>query len=694
MRLTKVLALSLFLVAIIAIASGCEGEADRSLSINAYSPMDEASDGGKYVMQGVNKVRLGIFEETGDEYKSVKVYQFSDLSGNLELDDMPKSANTPYTFVLEAFGDGTVRDWVECDLASTGGGKTCSTGWTCKPDSKLRQNLCMRDSAEKLIARGVSRPTIYDGDNQTTLDLFFSRVGEVGKLTSSNGDESAMTDKRYGHSAVKLPNGKVLMISGGIWTRNGNSFKNSAELFDPSTNKFEVVYDPTGDVKNPWPLDGWTSRIFHSTSILDDDSLPYDTEYNTSTDDMAYRFLIFGGENRAGVDNSIYLGIWDADKDEVAMSKIQSSNIPALKRHTATYIGDGKVVVIGGQLENGSPSADMYLIDVDKGSVSKLDASLTQGRYDHTATLLPPGVVSEDNPNSDKIKIVVVGGIGLTSGAEITTGNIEVLHIDLNSNKVAVTAFEYEDGGASEAADLVDRAGHMAVPLLPRQNNGRVAPEDAQLSRVFVFGGFRRSLEDQRNSKLYLYNVDTPGMKDIPVAYVTPGGETKADYWNPNSAYSARMNNIQFPSKHPCVYAQWDWMGDGYDTIVLSGGKRNFTMDKDKEYSDWVEMMSFTREEDTWAIAGLDIGPTENDTVASPYFITNTSDDDYKSNLGRWGHTLTRLDTGMVLISGGMQIISSDSPSTANTAVIFNPPAFRNSWGSEFWAVTNYTNRF
>ena len=172
---------------------------------------------------------------------------------------------------------------------------------------------------------------------------------------------------------------------------------------------------------------------------------------------------------------------------------------------------------------------------------------------------------------------------------------------------------------------------------------------------------------------------------------ISPDGSVFVDYsWTPNAAYVARAGK----SNHLTVDSQWAWLGDGYDTIVVSGGKRKFTATADSEYSDWIEMIKFQNEDDVWSVASIEIGSEETEKVKAPYFITNMSSDETKSNEGRWGHSMVRLDNGMILIAGGLQAIVAGNFSTTDTAVVFNPPAYRNSWGSEFWAVSNYTNRF
>src|SRR5438552_8383419 len=70
-----------------------------------------------------------------------------------------------------------------------------------------------------------------------SFDAMPSRVTGVGSVTPA----TPMLKPRSGHSATLLPDGKVL-IAGGM--RRNQQFYRSAELYDPTTGKFQ----PTGEM--------------------------------------------------------------------------------------------------------------------------------------------------------------------------------------------------------------------------------------------------------------------------------------------------------------------------------------------------------------------------------------------------------------------------------------------------------------
>jgi Kelch motif. len=108
--------------------------------------------------------------------------------------------------------------------------------------------------------------------------------------------------------------------------------------------------------------------------------------------------------------------------------------------HSATALPDGRVLVAGGSLEEGSTKG-AEIFDSDTGRFSPLPAMLTT-RHSHTATLLPDG------------KVLIVGGYG-EGTATLATAEI----FDSKANSFAPTG-----------SLLAARAGHVAVLL----DNGKV----------------------------------------------------------------------------------------------------------------------------------------------------------------------------------------------------------------------------
>jgi N-acetylneuraminic acid mutarotase len=175
--------------------------------------------------------------------------------------------------------------------------------------------------------------------------------------------------ERAGHSAVTLPNGKVLVSGGCVGWKN--LFTAECEIYDPAAN----TWTPTGAMSTP--------RSEHGLVVLQNGKV-----------------LAIGGFYQAS-DVEYYLetceiydpasGTWSATGPMAVDRTVFSS----------TLLQNGKVLVAGGLNKNPS-GADVYLAGTevyDPASGTWATApDLAQSRTAHTATLLPNG------------KVLVVGG--------------------------------------------------------------------------------------------------------------------------------------------------------------------------------------------------------------------------------------------------------------------------------------------
>jgi WD40 repeat protein len=159
-----------------------------------------------------------------------------------------------------------------------------------------------------------------------------------------------------------LKDGKVLVVGGTVQASGSipGGVSRSAEIYDPATGKFKL----TGSMR--------TAREGLTATTLPDGKV-----------------LVAGGDD-ADCDtcNHVFASAELYDPDSGKFSPTGSMNAQRTGA-TATLLDNGKVLIAGGQDENGDlSSAELY--DPHSGKFTRT-GSMTVGRLDHTATLLKDG---------------------------------------------------------------------------------------------------------------------------------------------------------------------------------------------------------------------------------------------------------------------------------------------------------------
>lgn len=164
---------------------------------------------------------------------------------------------------------------------------------------------------------------------------------------------------RTGHATTQLADGRLLLTGG---QDEGSNVNASAEIFDPATAKFSL----TGSLVQ--------GRYGHTATLLGDGKV-----------------LIVGGfGDKAGTQIVSTAEIYDPAAGTFSVAPA-NPNIPRAD-HTATLLGNGEVLIAGGQVGGQQATSSVELYDPAAGTFA-LAGNMDAPRYNHTATLLNDGRV-------------------------------------------------------------------------------------------------------------------------------------------------------------------------------------------------------------------------------------------------------------------------------------------------------------
>jgi N-acetylneuraminic acid mutarotase len=184
----------------------------------------------------------------------------------------------------------------------------------------------------------------------TSAEVFDAQAGRWSRV-------QPMSVARVAHAAAPLPDGGVLVVGG---ASDGTTYAASAERYDPASDRWSQA----GVMATP--------RAWHSATPLDDG-----------------RVLVAGGYFKQGA-NTTFVGtaeIYDPNTNAWSAAGVMAQ---ARTAHTATPLGDGKILIAGGQSTSVLTSADRY--DPATNTWSR-GGQMTVARTQHQAVQFAEGQV-------------------------------------------------------------------------------------------------------------------------------------------------------------------------------------------------------------------------------------------------------------------------------------------------------------
>lgn len=360
---------------------------------------------------------------------------------------------------------------------------------------------CYVDRNNPPVARATSGSLVLEDGQGGTFNLLLGSINGFVETTILKGSDVgqcstlAQDSGRYGHTATRLDDGRILIV-GGI-RRLSNTVEEilpTAEIFDPRTGMHRKLVGPGG---RELSMNATSGRAYHTATKLRDGNV-----------------LIVGG-----------VGMVDSKRSSLRSSEIfdvKSETFPpgggwigiltaARSNHTATMLTpSGKVLVVGGTLYNEGnivgyhETAEVY--DPATNEWTGIRNAMSAKRAFHTATEL--------DPNTDLGKVLVTGGTDGTGPLK----TIEIYNPDAN-----------EFYPSPDPLMAVNRAHHCAVRL----QNGDVlvaggtttndvgdvnAGVEIYSSSLGSYGGFRTGTLNLNNARMDHTCTLLEGTGDVLVA--------------------------------------------------------------------------------------------------------------------------------------------------------------------------------
>ncbi len=299
-----------------------------------------------------------------------------------------------------------------------------------------------------------------------------------------------MVSERYRHTATKLINGQILLAGG----QNSFSINDTAEIYNPLTGAFAPTAGsmtiprdahtatrlPDGKVLIAGGIDG--IGISATAEIYDPESSSFYQTGNMNAGRAFHTAVLLpnGKVLIAGGYNGSTLSSAELYDPSTGMFSLVSSMTVERSHHSATLMSDGTVLIAGGKNASG-PLNTAEIYDPRNASFLSTEGTMLSARSSHTATLL------DNDAEGDDDYVIIAGGFGYSGEEDDDLG--------------ALYASEYytPSTGRFTRASVVlseSRQGHTAT-LLSAGNQGylRAASKSGMLfTEIYSNGGANTSV--------------------------------------------------------------------------------------------------------------------------------------------------------------------------------------------------------
>ena len=197
--------------------------------------------------------------------------------------------------------------------------------------------------------------TPIEGRTQSTAEIY-DPAARTFTLTGT------LTDDRFGQDAVRLADGRVLVVGGTHWFVRHPAVKlASAEIYDPATGQFHPTHGPM-----VFPRDRPTATLLPDGTVL-----------------------VAGGQNDAGEPEQAEL----FDPKTETFSLLPAKMVSPRMAHAAVTLPDGRVLLAGGwSVPLSATTGSVETFDPKTGAFTPAPM-LPQGAHDQALLSFPGGLV-------------------------------------------------------------------------------------------------------------------------------------------------------------------------------------------------------------------------------------------------------------------------------------------------------------